>query len=293
MNYKKIYNDFITDRRLKENSIDGYFEKHHIIPRSLGGDNSKKNLIKLTPEDHYFAHLLLAKIHGGKMWKAIFLLSNRVSNMTSQRYMYGAAKRKFSASGNNNYNHTVFNWYNLDNGQQEKLTIYQMHKKHGMNRAHWTSVVTGERNTLAGWTLYERKESHKRRYKGKVFDFVNRDGRRFTGTQKDFCDKFNISYASGTRICRYQSVTKCGWRLNGVKDRKHFFTKEGKPAKKDRGKIFVLQKDGKTISGNRNYLADFFKTNPNNISAAMNIAEQGKTKGYKGYVLIGVKNDKV
>lgn len=293
MDYKKIYDDFIKDRRLKENRIKGYFERHHIIPRALGGDNSKPNLIKLTPEDHYFAHLLLAKIHGGGMWKALFLLSNKVFSVTSQRYMYGVAKRKNSASENFKYNHVVYHWYNLDNGNQENLTIYKMHKKYGMNRAHWTSVVTVSRNSLGGWTMYERRKKHNRGSKGKTFNFVNRDGRNFTGTQKDFCDKFNVNYASGTRICRHHSVTKCGWRLKGVADRIYNHGKNGLPGKKNKGNVFIFQKDGEQVRGTRIEMAKFFGTSPDIISSAICAAKKGNVIGYSGWEYIGVANETI
>ena len=48
-----------------------YFERHHIIPRALGGDNRPNNLISLKASDHLLSHLLLAKIHGGIMWLAV------------------------------------------------------------------------------------------------------------------------------------------------------------------------------------------------------------------------------
>lgn len=80
MDYQRIYNEFIADRREKEKTLTGYTEKHHIVPRSHGGDNSKKNIIKLTAQDHYFAHELLARIHGGGMWRALWMMS------TSTRY---------------------------------------------------------------------------------------------------------------------------------------------------------------------------------------------------------------
>lgn len=38
-----------------------YYEKHHILPRSMGGKNEKENLIKLPFEAHVQAHLLLYK----------------------------------------------------------------------------------------------------------------------------------------------------------------------------------------------------------------------------------------
>lgn len=44
------------------NELLEYTEKHHIIPVCMGGDNIKDNFVYLTPEEHYVAHQLLAKI---------------------------------------------------------------------------------------------------------------------------------------------------------------------------------------------------------------------------------------
>ena len=74
MNYTRIYESFIADRRGREADLIAsgeYFERHHITPRSLGGGDEPENLIALTAGDHFFAHLCLAKIHGGKMWVAL------------------------------------------------------------------------------------------------------------------------------------------------------------------------------------------------------------------------------
>lgn len=38
-----------------------YFEKHHIIPRSLGGLDNESNLIHLTAKEHYLAHRFLTR----------------------------------------------------------------------------------------------------------------------------------------------------------------------------------------------------------------------------------------
>ena len=82
MNYSKIYQDFISSRKLS--NPQGYTERHHIVPKSLGGSNHSHNIVKLLPEDHMFAHLLLAKIHGGKMYQALFLMSGS-DNITSAK----------------------------------------------------------------------------------------------------------------------------------------------------------------------------------------------------------------
>jgi hypothetical protein len=56
MNQK--YFEFIESCRLKEPSN---VHKHHIIPRYMGGMDDPKNLIKLSYEDHFTAHILLAE----------------------------------------------------------------------------------------------------------------------------------------------------------------------------------------------------------------------------------------
>ena len=76
LNYARIYAEFIADRRSKEPTLD--FDRHHIVPRCVRRDNSMKNLIRLSFPDHLFAHLLLAKMYGGKLAQAANLMLNRV-----------------------------------------------------------------------------------------------------------------------------------------------------------------------------------------------------------------------
>ena len=61
MDYQKIYDRLI--KKGQHRLLEGYSEKHHIIPTCLGGPNTPENKVVLTPEEHYLAHQLLAKIH--------------------------------------------------------------------------------------------------------------------------------------------------------------------------------------------------------------------------------------
>jgi hypothetical protein len=62
VDYKLHYKKLI-ETRFHRNLDDGvYYEKHHIIPRCLGGTNSPQNLIYLTAREHYIAHWLLYRI---------------------------------------------------------------------------------------------------------------------------------------------------------------------------------------------------------------------------------------
>lgn len=71
MNYKHHYEKLIStrkDRFLREGE---YYEKHHIIPRCIGGMDNKDNLVYLTAREHYIAHWLLIKINPN-IWKLYF-----------------------------------------------------------------------------------------------------------------------------------------------------------------------------------------------------------------------------
>ena len=61
----KYYNWYcnIIEKCTSRIKPEGHVEKHHIIPRSFGGDNSKENLVTLTPREHFIVHLLLVKMN--------------------------------------------------------------------------------------------------------------------------------------------------------------------------------------------------------------------------------------
>ena len=92
MDYKKIYNSLIEKAKIRNCIEDEYYEKHHIIPRCLGGSDEKENLIKLTPEEHYVAHQLLVKIWPNEN-KLVFAAAMMIPNRPSNK-MYGWLKRK-------------------------------------------------------------------------------------------------------------------------------------------------------------------------------------------------------
>lgn len=81
MDYQKHYQLLIN----KASHTSGYLEEHHIIPKCLGGTDESSNLKKLTAREHYIAHLLLAKIHGGTLWHAVNLMG-RLKKYSNREY---------------------------------------------------------------------------------------------------------------------------------------------------------------------------------------------------------------
>lgn len=80
------YTQFIGS--LHGQSVDGYAEVHHIVPRSLGGSNDADNLIRLTARQHFVAHWMLARALGGSAARAFFMMSNfgRYGQVNSTTY---------------------------------------------------------------------------------------------------------------------------------------------------------------------------------------------------------------
>jgi basic membrane lipoprotein Med (substrate-binding protein (PBP1-ABC) superfamily) len=85
INWEKLYYKHIENcknQKIEEGKI---CHKHHILPKSSGGNDNKDNLIKLTYSQHVFAHFILYK------WK----LTN--NNWISYRLMSGINESKKQA----------------------------------------------------------------------------------------------------------------------------------------------------------------------------------------------------
>ena len=65
MDYQRIYDSLIL-RSKSRKKPDCYCERHHILPRSMGGKDESENIAILTAREHFIAHWLLKKIHNNK-----------------------------------------------------------------------------------------------------------------------------------------------------------------------------------------------------------------------------------
>lgn len=88
--YTSWYYDIVHNAKSRTLPNDVYFEKHHIIPVSLGGSNNKENIVKLTAKEHYVCHHLLTKMTIGlqkrSMWFAFWRFIN-VKNTYREPYI--------------------------------------------------------------------------------------------------------------------------------------------------------------------------------------------------------------
>lgn len=64
--YCRWYFKIIEKARGRNSSSLNYCERHHILPRSLGGTDDLDNIVSLTAREHFVCHLLLTKFTQGK-----------------------------------------------------------------------------------------------------------------------------------------------------------------------------------------------------------------------------------
>lgn len=99
--YTKYYYGIINNALLRE-SASGYTEKHHIIPRALGGLNNKENIAILTGREHYICHLLLTRMLNGKnkikMEHAAWMMA---STRKINSYFYSLLKEQYAVNARN------------------------------------------------------------------------------------------------------------------------------------------------------------------------------------------------
>lgn len=85
--YAKYYH-LIIEHRKRNPPLEQYTERHHIVPRSLGGSNDPENLVALTAREHFICHWLLTKMYTGesrgKMINALWMM--RAQNPDQRRY---------------------------------------------------------------------------------------------------------------------------------------------------------------------------------------------------------------
>lgn len=237
MNYRAIYERFIAGRREREAALLGYFEKHHVVPRTLGGDDDASNIIRLTAEDHFFAHLLLAKIHGGKLWAPVAFMvggTRKDYKPIQSRKRYGWVLRAM-AKRNSGQLARQYDWtvYELEHKDGRIWSGHQsaMHSELGIKKSLANILIKHKCGSALGWHLKDKPaprmdgEFHPM-YRKEIHTFLHVDGRRFVGTQHELHISHGIPRAIVCQLARGKFKCAHGWYIEGTT-----FAKVGRGAK--------------------------------------------------------------
>lgn len=167
MNYRKHYN--LLMERARNRLLEGYTEKHHIIPRCMGGSDEPDNLVNLTAEEHYVAHQLLCKIYPNNellVYAANMMTVGRPSNKK-----YGWLKRKWAKVHGKNQSKVLSGrkltkehkeaiseartGYRVPDKTRQKISKYMIGRRQGQNNPmHGKSAVKGRKWYNNGTTRY-------------------------------------------------------------------------------------------------------------------------------------------
>ena len=130
-----------------------YTERHHIVPQSMGGDNSANNIVRLTAKEHFICHLLLTKMVLGKdkikMYNAAFQMSVSSNNqsryrITSRTYTLLKKIKSTAMLGNSYGSHT------MSAETKEKISKAKLGKPNFKARGIPKSIETKNKISLAG-----------------------------------------------------------------------------------------------------------------------------------------------
>lgn len=153
--YYELIEKSITKQRKKNKNE--YFELHHIIPTSLGGNNDKENKVLLTSKEHFICHLLLTKMTEAnekhKMIWALHRMSfSKVGLRNLNSYQYELARKIFI--------------------KQQKLPKSQAHKDNISKSLKGIPFSEERKKKMTGERGWKHKEETKRKMseqrKGKI-----------------------------------------------------------------------------------------------------------------------------
>ena len=139
------YVDFIYSRKFRKIPKDTYVEKHHIIPKSLNGENENRNIIKLTAREHFIAHLILWKCFSGKMAQSFYMMGRFYkydSGLSPKQYEKLAYENSESQKGKTAWNKGI----PTSEKTKQKQSESHMGKPSGMKGKH-QSEETKKKNS--------------------------------------------------------------------------------------------------------------------------------------------------
>ena len=211
MNYFKIYAAIISiaecENRVKYKLNDiryKYYEKHHILPKCMGGGEEKSNKVLLTAKEHFICHLLLCEMFPKEIgltyaiWK--FCYNQRNLKISSKLYERIKTIISLNMSENNpcgvdEHNSNYGNkWTQQQRDSLSKKMIELGHSKgdknyfygkhfFGINR----SDKSGKNNPNYGNKLsQQQKDNHSKFMKGR---FVGKDNPNYGNGDKIKGDK--------------------------------------------------------------------------------------------------------
>ena len=157
------YSEFIQnilDTRGRFNCGDEYHERHHILPKCMGGTNDKSNLIDLYAKEHFIAHKLLAEENqfNDKLRYAYWNMCQCTGKNVKDRYITTPEEyeecRIFCISAMRGENHPFFGRHHSPEAREKmsktKKGMYEGEKNPFYGKHHTEESLAKMRGTHSG-----------------------------------------------------------------------------------------------------------------------------------------------
>ena len=174
MNYKKIYENLIDRAKKRIKDDNEYYEMHHIIPRSIGGEDNKDNIAYLTLREHYLAHELLVRIYpesyklANALWMMTITTIGSLNNFLEHQNDTGFTKRMrhYDISPNklhissHQYEYARSLWIKFSKGRKRTEEQCMNISKKTKEAMHRPDVIKKCKANI-GVRFYYHKDTHK------------------------------------------------------------------------------------------------------------------------------------
>jgi hypothetical protein len=162
----------------------------------MGGGDEEENLVYLTAEDHFMAHLLLARAYGvDGLWFAVqaMTMPTRSDRKIRDRRTFGIVRREV-AERLRNYvmDHTIYTFKDIMTGAVFSCKRDDLVKMYGWPRGAASKLVTGKATVTHGVCLASAEDLRKE-FDTTSYSFRHMEtGTVYLRTRKKFSDEFDI-----------------------------------------------------------------------------------------------------
>lgn len=202
--YTECYYNIINNRLSNPLPSDIYAEKHHIIPRSLGGNNVSSNIVSLSAKEHFLCHRLLTKMTNGKdRSKMVYAMNNMLRRSDTQdRYSvtsrtYKHIKEEFSK----------VNPFASDEFKKKFKTHHVGMKRSEETKSKMSAAWTDERKR-------KHSEAQRNRMLGKPSSMKGKKNPNLKGEKNGFYGKTHSNQIK-ERFSKERKGIKPAWYING------------------------------------------------------------------------------
>lgn len=210
--YRRWYLRLINSRRHRQPIIGEYYERHHILPKSIWSEHKSAqwNLVRLTAREHFVAHKLLVRCMEGrlkaKMQSALWVMVNTSDvGVVKSSSQYEQLRRDNASARAKSFK--VYK-----DGKPIVITnLRQFCRDNDINDGNMFSLLTGRTKFCQGYTLTpERKPS-----KGKGVAYtVTKDGDTVeVDNLKQFCRDNDLSYMAFSNVVRGLQKSHKGYTI--------------------------------------------------------------------------------